>query len=174
ELIRQIAAKQIAIGATVARRPDASRQPPPAIASRIEGLRANHSRLYEAGALMVASSDAGASPVMPHDALPWAPGRLVELGFSPAEALWAITSRAAQVCGLGHRKGRIAAGYDADLIAVNGNPLADASALRRVRAVITNGEIVSWESHPTAARPATASAQMPGSRCPPRTALNNP
>lgn len=143
ELIRQIAARRIAIGATVARRPDPSRQPPPAIASRIEGLLANHRRLHESGARMVASTDAGSSPVMPHDALPWAPDQLAELGFGAAEALWAITSRAAQVCGLGHRKGRVTAGYDADLVAVYGNPLTDASALRRACAVLLGGEVIS-------------------------------
>lgn len=142
ELIREIAARRIVIGATVARRPGANRQPPPAIASRIEGLRANHRRLHEAGAIIVASSDAGASPAMPHDALPWAPGRLAELGFSPAEALWAITSRAAQACGLAHRKGRIAPGFDADILAIDGNPLDDLTAIRRLRAVYADGRAV--------------------------------
>ena len=43
--------------------------------------------------------------------------------MSPVEALTAATSRAAQVCGLGDRKGRLVPGYDADLLAVDGDPL---------------------------------------------------
>jgi imidazolonepropionase-like amidohydrolase len=35
-------------------------------------------------------------------------------------ALRAITSVAAGVCGLGHRKGRVAPGFDADILAVDG------------------------------------------------------
>ena len=141
-LIRRIVAQRVVIGATVARRPDPTRQPPPAIASRIEGMVTNLRRLHDAGAVMVAGSDAGVSPVMPHDVLPWALERLPEIGFSPAEAIWAITSRAAQACGLGHRKGRLAPGYDADILAVDGDPLADPAALRRVRAVYAGGVLV--------------------------------
>ena len=43
------------------------------------------------------------------------------------------------MCGLGDRKGRIAPGYDADLLAVDGDPLTDPAALRRVRAVFARG-----------------------------------
>jgi imidazolonepropionase-like amidohydrolase len=147
ELVDRIVSQRIAIGATIARDWHAKREPPPAIAKRISGLRANHRRLHEAGALMVASSDAGTSPVTPHDALRWAPDRLIEIGFTPVEALWAITSRAAQVCGLGHRKGRIEPGYDADIVAVEGDPFADPSALRRVRAVYSGGRLVPQPQH---------------------------
>jgi imidazolonepropionase-like amidohydrolase len=39
------------------------------------------------------------------------------------------------VCGLGHRKGHVAPGFDADLLAVNGDPIADPDALHDIRAV---------------------------------------
>jgi len=141
-LIRSIVERRVAVGVTCARRLDPTRQPPPAIASRLDGMLANFRRLHEAGAVMVAGSDAGVAPVTPHDVLPWALERLAEIGFSPAEALWAITSRAAQACGVGHRKGRLASGYDADVLVVEGNPFADPAALRCVRAVFAGGEIV--------------------------------
>jgi imidazolonepropionase-like amidohydrolase len=51
----------------------------------------------------------------------------------------ATTSRAAEVCGLGGRTGRLAPGFDADVLAVDGDPLTDPSALRRVRAVFVRG-----------------------------------
>jgi imidazolonepropionase-like amidohydrolase len=51
------------------------------------------------------------------------------LGFTSAQALASATSLAAQACAVGDRKGRIAPGYDADLLAVAGNPAADLSAI---------------------------------------------
>ena len=46
---------------------------------------------------------------------------------------------AAGVCGLAHRKGRLAPGYDADILAVDGNPLADPDAIHHIRAVYAAG-----------------------------------
>jgi imidazolonepropionase-like amidohydrolase len=63
-------------------------------------------------------------------------------GLSPAEILQAMTSRAAQACGLGHRKGRIAPGFDADILAIDGNPLDDLAAIRRLHAVYAAGQDV--------------------------------
>jgi imidazolonepropionase-like amidohydrolase len=53
-----------------------------------------------------------------------------------------MTSQAAQACGLGQRKGRIAAGFDADILAVDGNPLEDLAAIRKLRAVYVGGRPV--------------------------------
>jgi imidazolonepropionase-like amidohydrolase len=53
-----------------------------------------------------------------------------------------MTSRAAQACGLGHRKGRIAPGFDADLLAIDGNPLQDHAAIRKLPAVYIGGRPV--------------------------------
>jgi imidazolonepropionase-like amidohydrolase len=91
---------------------------------------------------MVAGTDAGIAPVKPHDAARYAPPMLAEAGFSPAEALRAVTSGPAQVIGLGHRKGRIAPGFDADILAVDGDPLTDPAALHRIRAVYAGGTAV--------------------------------
>jgi imidazolonepropionase-like amidohydrolase len=46
---------------------------------------------------------------------------------------------AADACGLGQRKGRVAPGFDADLLAVDGNPLEDIKAILSVRAVFRSG-----------------------------------
>jgi imidazolonepropionase-like amidohydrolase len=62
-----------------------------------------------------------------------------------AAALRTVTSVAADVCGLGDRKGRIAAGFDADLLAVDGDPLTDPAAIHRIVAVYRNGSAVSLE-----------------------------
>ena len=62
--------------------------------------------------------------------------------MTPLQALTAGTSVAATVCGLGERKGRIAAGYDADLLAVAGDPLVDMSALLAPVRVLAGGREV--------------------------------
>ena len=61
------------------------------------------------------------------------------VGMTPAEALRTSTERAAEVLGLGDRKGRIAPGYDADLLAVDGDPLTDLTVLARPLAVLAGG-----------------------------------
>jgi imidazolonepropionase-like amidohydrolase len=141
-LIGLIAARQITVGATVGMVPAPGLAPPPGIAARMPGIIANTRRLYEAGAVMVAGTDAGIAPVKPHDVVRHAPAMLRQLGFGPAEALRTITSVAAGVCGLGHRKGRLAPGFDADILAVDGDPAADPEALHRIRAIYARGTAV--------------------------------
>lgn len=141
-LIRAIAARRIAVGWTVGLDPGQRGTAPPQIASRMAALIANRRRLHESGALLVAGSDAGVSPAKPHDVLPYAPEDLAAVGLSPPEILRAMTSGAAQACRLGHRKGRIAAGFDADILAIDGNPLDDLAAVRRLRAVYAGGRAI--------------------------------
>ena len=99
-------------------------------------------RLRAAGVPLTLSSDAGIGPHKPHDVLPRAPGQATMVGFSGAEALRMVTSVAADACRVGDRKGRIAPGYDADLLAVDGDPLTDPNAVRRVVAVFRAGQRV--------------------------------
>ena len=141
-VIRAIAAQRIVVGWTVGRHPSQGDSSYPQIASRMAGMLAARRRLYESGALLVPGSDAGVSPAKTHDVLPYAPEDLAAAGMSPAEILWALTSRAAQACGVGHRKGRIAPGFDADILAIDGNPLTDPAAIRRLRAVYAGGQAV--------------------------------
>jgi imidazolonepropionase-like amidohydrolase len=138
-VIRAIARRRTVIGWTVGQEPGQQASLMPAIASRLAGMIARRRRLYESGAVLVAGSDAGVSPAKPHDVLRFATDDLAAAGMSPAEVLWAMTSRAAQACGLGHRKGRIAAGFDADILAIDGNPLEDPAVIRRLRAVYAGG-----------------------------------
>ncbi len=141
-LIRLIADQRTVVGATIGRVPVPGLTPPPEVAARLPRIMLNTRRLYEAGALIVAGTDAGIAPTKPHDVVRYAPAMLRELGFGQAEALRAITSVAAGVCGLGHRKGRIAPGFDADILAVDGDPIADPDALHRIRAVYARGTAV--------------------------------
>jgi imidazolonepropionase-like amidohydrolase len=70
---------------------------------------------------------------------------LVELGATPAAALRAATADAARVCGLGDRTGTLQKGKWADCIGVEGNPLEDPGALKRVRTVILQGRLAKAE-----------------------------
>ena len=66
---------------------------------------------------------------------------LVDHGLTPLQALTAATSVNARVLGLPDR-GAVAPGLLADLVGVDGDPLAGISAVRRVRLVIKGGAIV--------------------------------
>lgn len=68
--------------------------------------------------------------------------RIVTGGQDPMEAVISGTSLAAESLGLGDEVGTVAAGYEADLIALDGNPLDDPSALARVVFVMRAGRVV--------------------------------
>jgi imidazolonepropionase-like amidohydrolase len=139
ELIQLIADRQTIVGATLGLVPVPGMLPPPELLARLPLLVANMRRLHEAGARMVAGTDAGIAPIKPHDVLRHAPAMLRDIGFGQAEVLRTMTSAAAGVIGLGHRKGRLAPGFDADILAVDGDPIADPEALHRIRAVYARG-----------------------------------
>ena len=83
------------------------------------------------------------------DAVAGAHGRNVEEliyrvqrgGQDAASAIVSITSLAAESLNLKDRIGALAPGMDADLIAVNGDPLKDITALRRVSFVMKGGRV---------------------------------
>jgi imidazolonepropionase-like amidohydrolase len=137
DLLAALAAGPVVIGVTLGVVPGTP--PIPAIAARLPKLIANLRRMYEAGATVIPGTDAGLSPGKPHDVLRYAIGHLAQVGLTPAAALRAATSGAATACGLGKRKGRVAAGYDADLLIVDGDPLTDPDALHRIQAVYVRG-----------------------------------
>jgi imidazolonepropionase-like amidohydrolase len=58
------------------------------------------------------------------------------------EALMAATKNTAHLCQVADRLGTLEAGKTADLIAVEGNPVADIKALRKIRYVMKDGEVV--------------------------------
>ncbi len=98
----------------------------------------------------VALATPGLKIVFGTDAVAGAHGRNVEeliyrvqKGGQPAgQALLSITSLAAESLGLGKTVGTVAPGYAADLVAVQGNPLDDITAMRRVVFVMKGGRVV--------------------------------
>ncbi len=70
-------------------------------------------------------------------------GWFVKAGMTPAEALQTATTNAAALLGMSGQLGAIAPGYFADLVAVEGDPLADINAvIDHVRWVMKDGEVV--------------------------------
>lgn len=137
-LLDRIAASGAVVSVTAGNIPGAA--PHPAIAQRMAEIAANHTRMFRAGATMVPGTDAGVSPGKPHDVLPYALRALVEqIGMTPVQALRSATSIAASAIGLQGAKGRIAAGADADVLVVRGNPLADIGSVTHVVAVYRAG-----------------------------------
>jgi len=68
--------------------------------------------------------------------------RVTTGGQKPMDAITSATSLAAESLGLGDRIGTIAGGYEADLIAVDGDPLRDINALSHVSFVMKGGKVV--------------------------------
>ena len=65
----------------------------------------------------------------------------VKVGQKPMDAIVGMTSLAAQSMNLDKELGAIAAGLNADLVAIDGDPLQDITALQRVRFVMRNGKV---------------------------------
>ncbi len=139
--VDRLAAARVSVGATEAWLPDGP--PLPAVAAeRLEQCWANFVHMHRSGVRVVCCSDAGIGPRKPHDVLPHGAILFASLGFTALDALGSVTSLAADVCGLGHRKGRLAKGYDADLLAVDGDITADLRSLLDPRAVFRAGRPV--------------------------------
>ncbi len=64
---------------------------------------------------------------------------IAELGASNKNVLAGITVNAARICGVDAATGSITKGLAADLVALEGNPLEDIDALKKVSAVFQDG-----------------------------------
>jgi imidazolonepropionase-like amidohydrolase len=117
-------------------------RPDPAVARRLAVARRSWARLHQAGARLVVGTDAGVARGKPHDVLPYGLMAMATLGMTTGEVLRSATAGAASACGLVGRKGRLVRGADADLLAVQGNPLRDLGVLTDVRAVFRAGRRV--------------------------------
>ena len=67
--------------------------------------------------------------------------QFVRMGMSNFEALQTATVSSADLLQVGDRTGRIAPGYEADMIIVPGNPLTNIEALQDVLLVMSNGRL---------------------------------
>jgi imidazolonepropionase-like amidohydrolase len=104
---------------------------------------------------------AGVKMVFGTDATAGAHGRNAEEliyrvkdGQTPMDAIVTATSRSAESLQLEKQVGAIAPGLEADIIAVDGNPLQDITAVRRVTFVMKGGKVQKNEVHAAAQAPA--------------------
>lgn len=67
---------------------------------------------------------------------------MVKFGMSPAQAIRAATSVAAQMMGWEDRLGSLEQARFADLVAVSGDPLRDITELERIKFVMKGGQII--------------------------------
>ena len=112
---------------------------PPAAGPSYESARASVSAVHRAGVPILAGTDANAGAGIPfaprhgeslHDELEL----LIDAGLSTVEALRAATVLPAQHFGL-HDRGVIEPGRRADLVLIDGDPIADIRATRQIRRV---------------------------------------
>jgi hypothetical protein len=119
-------------------------QPPPAPGIS-PGLSQNVVRIEQrnarAGAHYLAGSGTSAFGTLPGISLHNELRMLTEIGLTPRQALAAATTDVGEQF---HwpTVGRVATGYDADLVVVDADPTVDIRNLKRIRMVIHNGEIV--------------------------------
>ncbi|MCF3122321.1 amidohydrolase family protein [Streptomyces arenae] len=98
-------------------------------------------QMAEAGARIVLGTDAGVQRTG-FDGLPGALSFYAHLGIPKSQILDMATRHSAEALGLGASTGRIAPGYRADLLLVDGDPLADLAAMGRLSGVVAAGRVV--------------------------------
>jgi imidazolonepropionase-like amidohydrolase len=80
-------------------------------------------------------------------------GRVAHCGQSSMMALVSANAVAADAIGMGERLGKLASGYEADIIALDGNPLQDLTAVLRVVFVMRGGVVYKWPGASRSASP---------------------
>ncbi|MCK6575729.1 amidohydrolase family protein [Myxococcota bacterium] len=92
--------------------------------------------LDDAGVLVAHMTD---HPIIPVEYLSLQAGLCVRAGMAPERALATVTHNPARILGLGERLGRLAPGFDADLLVLDGPPL---SVETRVLETYIDGRVV--------------------------------
>jgi imidazolonepropionase-like amidohydrolase len=143
EIFKLMAAKKIALCPTLAAG-DATaqyagwkkgQQPEPAGITR---KRASFKAALDAGVTILSGSDIG---VFTHGDNARELELMVNYGMPIVDALKSATSTAARVVRMENQIGQVKAGLYADLVAWDGDPTKDISALRRVKLVMKNGVV---------------------------------
>lgn len=95
--------------------------------------------VHAGGTLLVGTDPTGGGGVIPGFSNQRAVELLVEGGLTPLEAITAATKNGADYLGLGARTGTIAAGKQADLLVINGDPSRKVVDIRNVEIVFKRG-----------------------------------
>lgn len=145
EVFRLMVSKNVALAPTLATteamyryrhpswNPDKDPEPDP--------LKAQHTvfkAALDAGVTIICGSDVG---VFPHGTQSRELELMARYGMPNIEVLRTVTSTNAKVLGIADQVGAVKPGLFADLIAVEGNPLADLTTLRQVKFVMKSGKV---------------------------------
>ena len=142
-LVQQALSQKLLVGTRNALK---KMEPNPQQAAGVDGAmriaRENLVRAWKAGVPLVTGSDAGNllvfhGPTVHRELQLW-----VEAGIPPTVALQAATFNAATLLGADRRIGLISAGYDANLLVVDGDPTKDIASTERISLVVLRGERV--------------------------------
>ncbi|HEY7216602.1 MAG TPA: amidohydrolase family protein [Thermoanaerobaculia bacterium] len=134
---------------------------PEQLKRRAEARETVQQRLRSAAALGVPIAFGTDATVIPHGTNAREFESLKAIGLSPAEALRSATVNAAKLLGWEDRIGAVRPGLLADLIAVDGDPLQDLTALQQVRFVMKGGVVVSGKPARPAPSPRRATPRAP-------------
>ncbi len=150
--------------------PDRNRTPrlPQSLESRLPGAynpvaafrKENQEALYQAGCKVVIATDA--HPAMYDDLVSYAKshadmgigtidaivGLVQQIGMKPMEVIVAATKNGAAAAGLLDRIGTVEEGKLADLVVLDGDPLADIENIRRVHRVVHDGVVIDPKALP--------------------------
>lgn len=97
--------------------------------------------MHDAGISLLPRTDLAGPALFPGFALHDELERMVEwIGMTPRAALIAATRRSADLLGASDSLGTVEPGKLADLVLLEGDPLADIRNTRRIRAVVARGE----------------------------------
>jgi imidazolonepropionase-like amidohydrolase len=101
--------------------------------------REGFAKCVQAGVRLAYGTDSG---IYPHGLNARQLACHVQWGQQPVDAIRCATLHAAELLRWADRIGRVEAGYEADLIAVEGNPLEDVRRLEDVRFVMSRGTVL--------------------------------
>ena len=111
------------------------------VMDRKENSIASFQRALRAGVKIAAGTDAGGSPAR-HGFIAREIELMVESGMAPKDALESATRVAADLLGIQDEAGTLEVGKQADMVLIDGDPLADPHALTNIWAVFQGGRRV--------------------------------
>jgi len=129
--------------------------------ARYETIR----KMHAAGVKLVVSSDTGSTGTRIDELALLMEFLVHKVGLPAASVLYGVTGLAAEAVGMSDTIGTLQPGKLADMVIVEGDPLADMKAMQRIHTVVQGGEVVVSEGSLLVPSPHTfISPGSPGSR----------
>ncbi len=113
---------------------------------RFRQQAANLKRLFDAGLVIAAGTDAPYPGVFQGEGIHHEMELLVQAGLTPLQAITAATANAARLMDAGDEWGTVEPGRLANLVVVNGRPDRDVRETRKIEMVVCRGRVVNRAS----------------------------